>query len=264
MGDQIIDLHGWLQTPCGQYLLAWENQCAQAWVADIFGYHALQLGLPELDALEANRMPQRWLATEEQAPLPGPAWARLALQCDFTALPFASNSLDLLVLPHTLEFSADPHATLREVERVLVPEGRVLVFGLNPTGLWALRQWRARLAQRLGWGRLFLPPEGEFIGARRLQDWLHLLSFDVEHTEFGCFVPAVRTQAWVQHWQWLDRYGPRLWPVLGSAYGMVAVKRVRGIHLLGPAWKKSRQSVRQAIPVARHAPKLGADRTNKG
>ncbi|MDT8992227.1 methyltransferase domain-containing protein [Curvibacter sp. APW13] len=264
MGDEIIDLHDWLQTPCGQYLLAWEMQQAQALVADVFGYHALQLGLPELDALEANRMPHRWLATEYMAPVQGPAWARLGLLSDFTALPFAANSLDLLVLPHTLEFSADPHATLREVERVLVPEGRVLVFGLNPTGLWALRQWRARLAGKLGWGRLFLPQEGEFIGARRLQDWLHLLSFEMEQTSFGCFVPAVRTEQWLQRWLWLDRYGPRLWPVLGSAYSVLAVKRVRGIHLLGPVWKKQRQSARRAVPVARHAPGVHRNQTKEG
>lgn len=264
MGDQIIDLHDWLQTPCGQYLLEWEDQKAQALVADIFGYHALQLGLPELDGLDANRMPHRWLATEYMAPVQGPARARLGLLTDFTALPFASNSLDLVVLPHTLEFSADPHATLREVERVLVPEGRVLVFGLNPTGLWALRQWRARLAQRFGWGRLYLPQEGEFIGARRLQDWLRLLSFEMEHFCFGCFVPAVRTPQWLQRWRWLDRYGARLWPVFGSAYCMVAVKRVRGIHLLGPAWKKQRQSTRQAIPVARQASAVHVEHSKRG
>lgn len=264
MGDQIIDLHDWLQTPCGQYLLEWEDQKVQSRVADIFGYHALQLGLPEMDALQANRMPHRWLATEYGGPASGPGWARLGLLTDFTALPFPANTLDLLVLPHTLEFSSDPHATLREVERVLVPEGRVVVFGLNPTGLWALRQWRSRVTQRLGWGQLFLPQEGEFIGARRLQDWLRLLSFEVEHSEFGCFVPAVHTGKWLQRWQWLDRYGPRFWPVLGSAYCMVAVKRVRGIHLLGPAWKKQRQSSRQAIPVARHAPQVQADRREKG
>lgn len=254
MGDQIIDLHDWLQTPCGQYLLQWEQRQADALVADIFGYHALQLGWPEIDALQANRMPYRWLAAECLTPVQGPGWARLGLLTDFTALPFPQNSLDLLVLPHTLELSADPYATLREVERVLVPEGRVLVFGLNPTGLWALRQWRSRLAQRVGLGRLFLPQEGEFIGTWRLQDWLQLLSFEVEHSEIGCFVPAVRSAHWLQRWRWIDRVGPRCWPVLGSAYCMVAVKRVRGIHLMEPVWKKQRQSVRQAIPVARHAP----------
>ena len=37
---------------------------------------------------------------------------------------------------------------LREVERVLVPEGRVVIFGLNPMSLWGLRQRRAHLYRR--------------------------------------------------------------------------------------------------------------------
>jgi hypothetical protein len=97
-----------------------------------------------------------------------------------------------------------------------------------------------------------------------LQDWLELLSFEVEHSAQGCFVPAVDSAHWLQRWQWMDRLGPRFWPVLGSAYCMVAVKRVRGIHLLGPVWKKPRQSTRQAIPVARHAPQVQVERRNKG
>jgi ubiquinone/menaquinone biosynthesis C-methylase UbiE len=71
-------------------------------------------------------------------------------------------SLDLVTLPHTLEMHVDPHATLREVERVLVPEGRVVICGLNPASLWGLRQRRARLYQRMGFGRLFLPDAGDF------------------------------------------------------------------------------------------------------
>src|ERR1041385_2880004 len=59
----IIELGGWLKTPPGQYLLGWEQECIDKAVFDIFGYHALQMGLPELDGLRANRMPHRWLAS---------------------------------------------------------------------------------------------------------------------------------------------------------------------------------------------------------
>lgn len=206
-------------------------------VADIFGYHALQLGVPELDGLRANRMPHQWLAMDDLQDDPGLTGQRAALACDFSALPFPANSLDLLVLPHTLELSATPHATLREVERVLVPEGRVVICGLNPVSLWGLRQRRAQLYRRLGRGSLFLPDCGEFIGYWRLQDWLRLLGFEVEVGQFGCYRPAVTTDKWLQRFEWMDRIGPRWWPILGSAYFLVAVKRVRGIRLLGPAWK---------------------------
>src|SRR4030095_1679383 len=159
MGGQIIGLHEWFQTPPGRYLQAWEQGQFDQAVADVFGYHALQLGLAEVEALRTNRMPHRWLALDD--PLRAPS---CAVVTDFSALPFPANSLDLVVLPHTLELSPDPHATLREVERVLVPEGRVVVCGLNPTSLWGMRQARARLYRRLGFGELYLPESGDFIG----------------------------------------------------------------------------------------------------
>jgi ubiquinone/menaquinone biosynthesis C-methylase UbiE len=105
----------------------------------------------------------------------------VALHCDFDSLPFPNQSLDLVVLPHALELAHDPHQTLREVERVLVPEGRVVILGFNPTSLWGMRQRMGRLRQGMG-GRkpLFLPRTGEFIGYWRLRDWLRLLSFEVD------------------------------------------------------------------------------------
>ncbi len=151
-------MHPWLASPPGQYLLAWEQAHINAAVANIFGFHALQLGLPELNALAANRMPHRWLATEHLSP-------QSALVTYFAALPFAANSLDMVVLPHTLELTVDPHATLREVHRVLVPEGRVVVSGFNPASLWGFRQRRGHLYQRLGFGSLFLPQAGCNSGA---------------------------------------------------------------------------------------------------
>ena len=135
-------------------------------------------------------MPHRWLAAVATRRAPARS---AALLTDFAALPFAANSLDLVVLPHTLELSPDPHATLREVERVLVPEGRVVICGLNPASLWGMRQRRAHLYRRLGFGELFLPEAGEFIGYWRMRDWLRLLSFEVESGRFGV-LPAGRAQ----------------------------------------------------------------------
>ncbi|MEI8327104.1 MAG: methyltransferase domain-containing protein, partial [Betaproteobacteria bacterium] len=155
MSVQIIGMHDWLKTPAGLCLLAWESAQYDSAVADIFGFNALQLGLPELDALQVNRMPHRWLACKDAHSGLGPRQA--ALITEFSALPFAAASLDLVVLPHALELASDPHAALREVERVLLPEGRVVVCGFNPTGLWGLRQRRARLTRSLGFGEMFSP-----------------------------------------------------------------------------------------------------------
>lgn len=254
------ELSAWFATPPGQYLLAWEREQFDNAVVDRFGYHALQLGLPALDTLRSNRMPHRWLAMPETLSSVEALSADSLAQSDATApsvslvthaaaLPFASNSLDLVVLPHTLEFSADPHAVLREVERVLVPEGRVVLSGFNPASLWGLRQQQAYCAAWLGArpGPLFLPETGDFIGPWRLRDWLRLLDLEMEQQHFGCYRPAVRSERWLQRYTWMDRAGARWWPIFGAVYFIVAVKRVRGMHVLGPAWKPRRAS---AAPVA--------------
>jgi len=258
MSEQIIGLHDWFQTPAGQYLLRWEDAQLQSSVADIFGYHALQLGVPQLHGLRANRMPHQWLGMPTPEPVPGILDLRTALVTDYAALPFPACSLDLVVLPHTLELSADPHATLREVERVLVPEGRVVICGLNPVSLWGLRQRRAHAFKRLGMGDLFLPDCGEFIGYWRLRDWLRLLSFEVEEGRFGCYRPAVRSEKWLERWAWMDRAGPRWWPIVGAAYFVVAVKRVRGMRLLGPAWKTVPARAGVSVPVAQRSQPIGS------
>ena len=297
MSDRIIDFQDWLQTDAGRYLLAWEQGQADALVADMFGFHALQLGMRYLHGLAHNRMPHRWLAVQEpsqEMPEPGVATAlstsrdvpnedphnaqqttpchanaqpsvvgyrsdmgtgpTIALVTDFSALPFPAASLDLVLMPHSLELSMDAHATLREVERVLVPQGRVLIYGFNPVGLWALRQARSRLWASLTGGRWpgqgYLPIAGEYIGYWRLRDWLRLLDFEVEIVRFGCYVPAVSSPTWLQRFAWMERLGPRWWPIFGSSYLVVAVKRVRGVRMLGSLWKPARSRVPRQVPAS--------------
>jgi len=88
----------------------------------------VQLGAPEFDFLRTNRMPFRFTAGS----------GRVQVETDYTALPFAAASIDLVLLPHVLEFASNPHQVLREVERVLVPEGQVVIAGFNPISLFGL------------------------------------------------------------------------------------------------------------------------------
>ncbi len=247
MSDPIINLQSWLNTPPGQTLLRWEQAQLDAAVADVFGYHALQLGMPQMNALQANRMPHRWQADRAMNSGVSPP---LQLQCDFEALPFREGSLDLVVMPHALEHSLDAHASLREAARVLVPEGRVVICGFNPTSLWGWRQQRERFYQGLGFGDLYLPDSGEFLGYWRLRDWLRLLGFEVESSNFGLWQPAVRSQAWLSRMEWMNALGSRYWPILGAAYCVVAVKRVQGMRLISPSWRKVPQRVGAPVSVA--------------
>lgn len=241
---QIIGKHDWLATPPGQYLLAWERAQLAEMVADVFGFHALQLGLPELDALAANRMPHRWLATQQPA-------AGAAFVTDFAALPFPANSLDLVVLPHALESCADPHRVLREVERVLVPEGRIVICGFNPMSWWGLRL--------SGVERVFAPAVGGFIGLWRLRGWLRLLGLEVVASRFGCYRPVLASADSLRRLAWMDSLGARCWPSLGAVYLLVAVKRVHGMTLLNPGWKSARWRASAPVSVANSAGSKRAD-----
>ena len=244
MDPRIIEIESldvWLQTPPGQYLLGWEQAQLDRVVADLFGFHAVQLGMPVLDGLRANRMPHRWVGSDEVVS------GRTDLLLDPTALPFPDQSLDLVVLPHTLELSQDPHATLREVYRVLVPEGKVVVCGFNPASLWGLRQRCAHLWQRLGLNSWFLPQAGEFIGYWRLRDWMRLLGLEIQGGRFGCYRPAVQSSRWLERFAWMDAAGDRWWPIFGAVYLLVAAKRVHGMRLIQPGWRAARSARVSAV-----------------
>ena len=253
--------------PVASRLLLWEQQQADELLADVFGYHAVQLGWPQLQALRSNRMPHRWQACAEfewpNIPLESPAATEsldgessptpqnLAsaegpdLWLDSRAWPWQADSLDLVVLPHTLERSADPHACLREVERVLIPEGQVLITGLNPMSLWG---WKG----------------SSLIGYRRLRDWLRLLGFEVQVSRFGGWTPALGSERWMQRLSWMDTVGQRWCPILGGGYLLMATKRVPGGRLIeGRRWRAVRSPAAATAPIARSESLIGRDSAPK-
>ena len=240
--------------PVASRMLAWEQQQADELLADVFGYHAVQLGWPQLQALRSNRMPHRWLAQAEFEPIL-PAAEGVPdfgpnVCLDSRAWPWPADSLDLVVLPHSLERSADPHACLREVARVLIPEGQVLITGLNPWSWWGLKQAWGQRPSRAPDARGHMP--SSLIAYRRLRDWLRLLGFEVQISRFGGWTPAVGSENWMQRMQWLDAVGARWWPILGGVYLLVATKRVpSGRFIDGRRWRTVRSPAGATAPVAR-------------
>jgi len=193
-------------------------------VDDLFGYYAVQLGQPTIDSLRANRMPTRVLAG------PGPA---STVRCDPAQLPFPAASVDLLTLPHTLDFHADPRQVLREAERVLVPEGRILITGFNPWSLWG--------ATRLYRRRHGMPWQGHFLSLPRVKDWLALLGLEPAGGRIACYAPPFASGAWLERFDFMEFAGNRWWPVGGALYCLEAVKRVRGMRLISPAWRRAKR-----------------------
>ena len=209
----------WLATPPGEYVLAREQAYFDNAVADIFGYHALQLGMEELDLLRGSRIPLRVHVGRG---------ANAGLRADFRDLPIESNSVDLMVLPHTLEFSDHPHQIVREVARALRPEGQVVIAGFNPLSLWGLRR---------GFGsRDEYPWQGRFIHLPRVKDWFALLGLEIVAGSMACYAPPCSEQKWLDRFAFMEKAGDRWWPIAGGVFFLQAIKRVRGIRLIMPKW----------------------------
>ncbi len=215
----------WLQTPLGQYLLARERTYIDKTVTDIFGYNALQIGLPEIDLLRANRMPLR--ATADRG---AGASSNALLRADGAELPIVSASVDLVLLPHVLEFSDNPHQILREVERVLVPDGHLVLTCFNPMSLWGV--WHS-FAQRGSY-----PWRGRFIHLLRIKDWLALLGFEMAGGAMACYVPPCTSQKWLDRFSFMESAGDRWWPFSGAVTFLHAIKRVRGMRIITPRWEQ--------------------------
>ncbi len=246
--------HSWLASPVGRYVLDWEQEQLDRLVTDVFGFVAVQCGMRELLALRNNRARSRLTVTRSDAAAHYAADSRRPdLVIDsYEDLPFAEQSLDLVVMPHVLEFAEDPHQVLREVDRVLRPEGRLIVTGFNPVSLWGAAQVVARMR-----GRTLMPAHGHFIALPRLRDWLKLLSFDTERGAYGCYRPPARSARWLDRTAFLEPAGDRWWPILGAVYALTAVKRVRGMRVIGPIWRERRRARRAAAVVT---PRVGHPR----
>lgn len=230
-------LSEWFATEQGGYVLAREQAYFDRTVSDIFGYNALQLGLPEQDFLRNSRMPLRFTAGNQSG-------NDVRVTC--SELPFDEGSLDLVLLPHVLEFAENPHQIIREVERVLMPEGNLLISGLNPYSLWGMHR---ALGRKQGY-----PWSGKFITLPRMKDWLALLGFEVVGVHFAAYAPPFRHRKWLDRYSFMERAGDRWWSVSGGVYFLHAIKRVPGMRLIKPKWNEG--LVSKLMPAA---PKL-----NKG
>jgi len=227
-------LSEWFATPQGRYVLDWELTQFEHATEDVFGYRAVQAGLPGIDFLRGNRIPFRFtLALEPGA----------ALAADPMQLPLANQSVDLVALPHALESTADPRLVLREAERVLIPEGQLVISGFNPLSLWRLRQLFADREAGAPW-------DARFIGLLRLKDWLQLLGFELNGGRFGRYAPAFSNPKWLARFAFMEKAGERWWPITGGVYVVRAVKRIHSMRLIAPAWRKERARRRAlaAIP----------------
>ncbi|CEN56055.1 Methyltransferase type 11 [Candidatus Methylopumilus turicensis] len=215
----------WLGSPIGCYLLNEEQALFDDVVSDIFGFNAIQLGFLQADLLRNSRVPLVLKASETKGDL----------LCETQQLPISSNTMDLVLLPHTLDFSINPQQTLREVERVLVAEGHVVITGFNPISSWGLRRFVSKrcASSSAMW-------HAHFLSALRIKDWLNLLGFEIVGVRMACYKLPLQSTQWLQRFDALDRLGARYCPMLGGVYCIVAKKRILGMRIIKPNWARAK------------------------
>ena len=221
-------LSRWMQGPAGAELLRTEVERVHGAVGNLFGYHCLQVGdLAGADLLSASRILGRTVVDIDGG---APPRAYPVVTGAATSLPIDSQSVDVVILPHVLEFESQPHEALREAARVLVPEGGLVLLGFNPLSVIGLRRafrYRAAVA----------PWCGTYFGAGRLRDWLSLLGFDIVDQR-PCVSSKHGTRPWRARGRSFVEWVP---PALASARLVLAKKRVNAMLVMRSRWKPRRR-----------------------
>ena len=124
------ELEDWFMTPLGQTILQWEREKNETIVSNAFGYHAVQIGMPSVNFLRSNRMRTKTILTEEDPDSYEVNDNLQYLQGSVDEIPLPSDSVDLVILPHTLELNNNPHGVLREIDRILVHDGELSLWAL--------------------------------------------------------------------------------------------------------------------------------------
>lgn len=248
------ELWRWFDTPLGRSLQALEAHHLRDVLPSLYGTVGLQVGrIGKLDLLDACVAPARVVLDESSAPvrtnrqveqLTGSRTIAVLAQPD--ALPFDTRSIDVAILPHTLDFAEDPRQVLREVSRVLSPEGHVVILGFNPLSLWGARRLLAARPRAVPWS-------ANFLRLARIRDWLALLDFELTHGSMLYYRPPVQGENIMDRLYFMEKAGDRWWPMMAAVYLVVAKKRVFGMTPLPVSWKTRRTLGPASEPAVRGA-----------
>ncbi len=225
----------WIYHPHGRYLLEAERKALTALLPRYFGYHLLQLGGPiHFDLLETSLINHHIRLADEVTP----GFNGSSVEAEFDELPFLPDSIDLVVMPHTLDRLQNPLSLLKSVYDVLIPEGHLIILGYNTWSLWHLAKiWRRHDA---------LLQRAQFHGAGQVRRWLNHTGFQIVYHKSVAHRPPVSSERWLKRFLFLEPMGQLLWPHLGAVHLIVAQKRVVPFTAIRACIKKS------VVPIGEH------------
>jgi SAM-dependent methyltransferase len=205
----------WFQSPLGSYLLEVERAELDKLLPYYYGDHFLQIGGPsETFLFESTPILHRVRLSPESSPVfHGPSVRGRAHK-----IPFLSEIMDVVLLPHVLELSQYHEALLAECYRVLAPEGRLIILGFNPSSLWGLK--------RLCGGKKTLPWRAHFKFKTTICNLLTEQGFDIEHKSTMLFEPPVKNAQLLKKLFPMEAIGKICWADWGAVYMIVAHKSV--------------------------------------
>lgn len=221
------------QTPKGLSLLNDEKLLIDRSLAKVFGYYLVQLGITCDEDLTKNcRVSHKVFADLAFPKYLTPETIQEFVQADLNYLPFRNDSIDAVVMPHTLEAVSDPYHLLRQVDKMLVPEGHILITGFNPFGCQIIRQ-------KLGENRQSFA-QANLVKESRVVDWLNVLGYEIEkvtYSSLSCVTKDIETYQpsrfllSLEHW--MDKVGLDL----GNVYCVLAKKKVGSPTPVGLNWR---------------------------
>ncbi len=230
-------LQHWYQQTLGRLFREAETATLDRVLAPLFGRHVVTLGMPTgRDLLAISPMLHRHRLNTALSPAGTP----VDLLAQPTYLPFDKDCIDAVILPHVLEFATEPQAILQEVDRVLIPEGRVIILGFNPLSSWGL--WRF---MRRGTGNG--PWSGYFISLGHLRNSLADLGFEPVAVHYYFYRPPLESTPWLHRFSFCEGLGAQCWPFAGASYVLVAKKHISTLTLIKPRWRSHRHILSEGI-----------------
>ena len=240
--DIFTELESWYSRENGRYLLAGTREAVGGILDTAFGYHLLQTGCTRGHALfDASPINHRIYAAQR-------AGDQISLLALADELPLESDSIDTLIAHHTLDFADNPHQVLREIQRVLTPQGQLIIVGFNPHSLLGLGARIRGISRKSLWHR------HKGVSESRLTDWLHLLGCEVQDASRLGAVPLVGRGALRRWLMRLDDWGNRHNLPVGGLYIVHAIKQVSAVHRPRRQWQLRRERLIGLVPKPTPAP----------
>ena len=227
----------WNKTPLGQSLVKQEGEQLEPMLRKIYGPVAVQYGALDFsNYIQSSNAVRRFHSLGHSPQPESKPLSSCLLYSLPESMPFDAKSVNMLILPHVLEFSPDPHQILRESARVLVPEGHLVLLCFNPFSLWGIRKGLGTLVGK----HVPSPWHGRFFRLARVKDWLSVLGFDVVQGSAVCFLPPLKSPTLREKFGFLEKAGARWWPMCAAVFILVVRKREIGLTPLMPRWKKKK------------------------